>query len=156
MKKLDALLTRVHFCETTSAKELYKCIDENLALLDESLIYHYASSAYYGSATSTLYSMVDKYFPDIQESEYEVRSAAAFDEWDYYVYYDFTDKDVCDAWLAEMDNADHHWTYLLYGVYDRKDIGKEDAEPGYYQDNWGSPASVCGKTIARKRRHFVI
>ena len=67
MKKLDALLTRVHFCETTSAKELYKCIDENLALLDESLIYHYASSAYSGSATSTLYRMVDKYFPDKKE-----------------------------------------------------------------------------------------
>ena len=89
---------------------------------------------------------VHNYFPDIQESEYEVRSAAAFDEWNYQVYYDFTHKDICDAWLAEMDNADHHWTYLLYGVYDRKDIGQEDSEPGYYLSNWGGPASVCGNT----------
>ncbi|MBQ2173370.1 MAG: hypothetical protein II454_09300 [Bacteroidales bacterium] len=64
MGKFDELLTRVHFQETSSYRELYKSIDENLALLDESLIYHYASSAYSGSATSTLYQMVDKYFPD--------------------------------------------------------------------------------------------
>ena len=62
--KLDCLLTKVHFPETTSCRELYKSIDANLAYLDESLIYHYASSAYSGSATSTLYQMVDKYFPD--------------------------------------------------------------------------------------------
>ena len=67
MKKLDALLTRVHFIETDSYRELYRCIDENLALLDESLIYHYASSAYSGSATSALYRMLDKYFPDKKE-----------------------------------------------------------------------------------------
>ncbi|MBQ2514952.1 MAG: hypothetical protein II533_01295, partial [Bacteroidales bacterium] len=48
-------------------QELYKSIDTNLALLDESLIYHYASSAYSGSSTSTLYMMVDKYFPDKNE-----------------------------------------------------------------------------------------
>jgi pyruvate,water dikinase len=64
MGKFDELLTRVHFQETSSYRELYKSVDENLALLDESLIYHYASSAYSGSATSTLYQMVDKYFPD--------------------------------------------------------------------------------------------
>ena len=64
MGQFDELLTRVHFQETSSYRELYKSIDENLALLDESLIYHYASSAYSGSATSTLYQMVDKYFPD--------------------------------------------------------------------------------------------
>lgn len=67
MKKFDALLTRVHFVETTSCRELYKSIDANIALLDESLIYHYASSAYSGSATSTLYMMLDKYFPDKKE-----------------------------------------------------------------------------------------
>ena len=67
MKKFDALLTRVHFAETDSYRELYKSIDANIALLDESLIYHYASSAYSGSATSTLYMMVDKYFPDKKE-----------------------------------------------------------------------------------------
>jgi pyruvate,water dikinase len=67
MKKFDALLTRVHFAETDSYSELYKSIDANIALLDESLIYHYASSAYSGSATSTLYMMVDKYFPDKKE-----------------------------------------------------------------------------------------
>ena len=64
MGKFDELLTKVHFKETSSYRELYRSIDENLALLDESLIYHYASSAYSGSATSTLYRMVDKYFPD--------------------------------------------------------------------------------------------
>ena len=67
MGKFDKLLTRVHFAETSSAPELYKSIDANLALLDESLIYHYASSAYSGSASSTLYRMVDKYFPDKKE-----------------------------------------------------------------------------------------
>ena len=99
------------------------------------------------NSRKTIKYFVDKYFPDIQESEYEVRSAAAFDEWDYYVYYDFTDKDVCDAWLAEMENADYHWINFLYGVEDRKDIGKEGSIPGYDQNNWGSPAAVCGKTI---------
>ena len=64
MGKFDELLTKVHFLETSSYRELYNSIDENLACLDESLIYHYASSAYSGSATSTLYQMVDKYFPD--------------------------------------------------------------------------------------------
>ena len=67
MGKFDQLLTRVHFAETSSARELYGSIDANLALLDESLIYHYASSAYSGSASSTLYRMVDKYFPDKRE-----------------------------------------------------------------------------------------
>ena len=67
MKKFDALLTRVHFAETASYRELYRSIDAHIALLDESLIYHYASSAYSGSATSTLYRMVDKYFPDKNE-----------------------------------------------------------------------------------------
>ena len=67
MGKFDSLLTRVHFPETASYQELYKSIDANLALLDESLIYHYASSAYSGSSTSTLYMMVDKYFPDKKE-----------------------------------------------------------------------------------------
>ncbi len=62
--KLDNLLPKIHFPETDSYRELYKSIDANLAYLDESLIYHYASSAYSGSATSTLYQMVDKYFPD--------------------------------------------------------------------------------------------
>ena len=64
MKKFSTLLSKVHFARTTSYRELYKSIDANIALLDESLIYHYASSAYSGSATSTLYRMVDKYFPD--------------------------------------------------------------------------------------------
>ena len=64
MGKLDALIGRIHFADTSSFRELYKSIDSQLALLDESLIYHYAASAYSGSATSTLYRMVDKYFPD--------------------------------------------------------------------------------------------
>ena len=67
MGKFDQLLTKVHFPETASCRELYDSIDANLAYLDESLIYHYASSAYSGSATSTLYMMVDKYFPDKKE-----------------------------------------------------------------------------------------
>lgn len=64
MKRFDALLTKVHFAKTSSYRELYQSIDRNLAYLDESLIYHYASSSYSGSASSTLYRMVDKYFPD--------------------------------------------------------------------------------------------
>ncbi len=64
MKRFDTMLTKVHFTETTSYQELYRSIDHNLAYLDESLIYHYASSSSSGSATSTLYMMLDKYFPD--------------------------------------------------------------------------------------------
>ena len=64
IKSFDELLTRVHFEDTTSYRKLYKSIDTNIALLDESLIYHYASSSYSGSASSTLYMMLDKYFPD--------------------------------------------------------------------------------------------
>ena len=62
--KFDKLLRRVHFAQTADYKELYASIDKNLALLDESLIYHYASSSYSGSASSTLYQLVDPYFPD--------------------------------------------------------------------------------------------
>lgn len=64
MKRFDTMLTKVHFTETSSYQELYRSIDYNLAYLDESLIYHYASSSSSGSATSTLYMMLDKYFPD--------------------------------------------------------------------------------------------
>ncbi len=64
MKRFDTMLTKVHFAETTSYQDLYRSIDHNLAYLDESLIYHYASSSSSGSATSTLYMMLDKYFPD--------------------------------------------------------------------------------------------
>ena len=89
---------------------------------------------------------VNNYFPGIKESEYEVRAAAAFDEWVYYLYYDFTDKNLCDAWLAEMETWEGHWNYFLYGVYDKEDIGQEDARPGYEQDNWRSPGDTFGKT----------
>ena len=89
---------------------------------------------------------VDNYFPDIQESEYEVRPAAAFDEWNYNVYYDFTEKDLCDAWLAEMENWEGHWINFLYGVHDRADIGKEGAVPGYGRGNWIFPGNIYGKT----------
>ena len=65
--KFDKLLTRVHFADTADYKELYASIDQNLALLDESLIYHYAASSYSGSASSTLYQLVDAYFPDKQQ-----------------------------------------------------------------------------------------
>lgn len=67
MKKFTTVLAKVKFAKTDSCLELYKSIDANLALLDESLIYHYASSSYSGSATSTLYRLVDKYFPDKRE-----------------------------------------------------------------------------------------
>ena len=68
MGKLDRLIPRIAF-SGDSFRNLYASIDRNLVLLDESLIYHYASSAYSGSATSTLYMMLDKYFPD--KSEYQ-------------------------------------------------------------------------------------
>lgn len=64
LRKFDKLLGRVRFAQTTDYKELYASIDHNLALLDESLIYHYAASSYSGSASSTLYQLVDPYFPD--------------------------------------------------------------------------------------------
>ena len=67
MKKFKELLTKVHFTESSSYQDLYKSIDTNLAFLDESLIYHYASSAYSGRTTSTLYMMLDKEFPDKKE-----------------------------------------------------------------------------------------
>lgn len=67
MGKFDKLLTKVRFAETSSYKELYDSIDANLAYLDESLIYHYASSSYSGSSSSTLYQLVDPYFPDKKE-----------------------------------------------------------------------------------------
>lgn len=67
MGKFDKLLTKVHFPKTNDYRELYKSIDANLAYLDESLIYHYASSSYSGSASSTLYQLVDKFFPDKKE-----------------------------------------------------------------------------------------
>ena len=92
---------------------------------------------------SEVRSCIDNYFPDIQESEYEVRDTVAFDEWEYYIYFDFTVKDICDAWLAEMDNWEGHWNYFLYGYYDEE----EDVEwPGYYQNNWFSPGTTYGKT----------
>lgn len=64
MKRFADLLKTVHFVDTDSYEELYRSIDRNIALLDESLIYHYASSAYSGSATSALYQILDPYFPD--------------------------------------------------------------------------------------------
>lgn len=67
MKKFKELLTKVHFTESSSYQDLYKSIDTNLAFLDESLIYHYASSAYSGRTTSTLNMMLDKEFPDKKE-----------------------------------------------------------------------------------------
>lgn len=67
MGKFDKLLKKVHFARTEDYRELYRSIDKNIALLDESLIYHYASSAYSGSASSTLYRMVDPFFPDKKE-----------------------------------------------------------------------------------------
>ena len=66
-KKFDKMLTKVHFTSAESSRELYRSIDDNMPFLDESLIYHYASSSYSGSATSTLYMLVDKYFPDKKE-----------------------------------------------------------------------------------------
>ncbi|MBR1538824.1 MAG: hypothetical protein IJ636_04880 [Bacteroidales bacterium] len=67
MGKFDKLLKKVRFVQTASYRESYGSIDANLAYLDESLIYHYASSSYSGSATSTLYRLVDPYFPDKKE-----------------------------------------------------------------------------------------
>ena len=67
LAKFDKLLKRVRFVKTSSCRELYRSIDGNIGLLNESLIYHYASSAYSGSASSTLYRLVDAYFPDKKE-----------------------------------------------------------------------------------------
>lgn len=67
MAKFDALFDKVKFKETENYKEKYEDINDNLKYLDESLIYHYASSSYSGSASSTLYMMLDSYFPDKKE-----------------------------------------------------------------------------------------
>lgn len=67
MKKFDKLISEVHFTDTASCRELYGSISQELPLLDKSLIYHYASSAHSGSASSTLYRMLDAYFPDKKE-----------------------------------------------------------------------------------------
>ncbi|MCR4562551.1 MAG: hypothetical protein K5694_05060, partial [Bacilli bacterium] len=67
MKQFDKLLPKIIFTKEEDYKEIYASIDENLKYLDESLIYHYASSSNSGSATSTLYMMLDKYFPDKKE-----------------------------------------------------------------------------------------
>ena len=99
-----------------------------------------------GGCDAQVQLFVDRYFPGIKESEYEVRAGAAFDEWVYDLYYDFTDKDLCDAWLAEMENWEGHWNNFLYGVYDKEDIGQEDAEPGYEKGNWFTGGSKYGKT----------
>ena len=78
-----------------------------------------------GGCDAQVQLFVDRYFPGMKESEYEVRAGAAFDEWVYDLYYDFTDKDLCDAWLAEMENWEGHWNNFLYGVYDKEDIGRQ-------------------------------
>ncbi len=67
MKKFDKVLTKVKFAPSSSCRELYRSIDANMCHLDESLTCHYASSAYSGSASSTLYRLVDKFFPDKRE-----------------------------------------------------------------------------------------
>ena len=99
-----------------------------------------------GGCDAQVQLFVDRYFPGMKESEYEVRAGAAFDEWVYDLYYDFTDKDLCDAWLAEMENWEGHWNNFLYGVYDKEDIGQEDATPGYEKGNWFTGGSKYGKT----------
>ena len=62
--KLDRLIKKITFEKTSSCEELYRSIDASLPYLDESLIYHYAASSYSGSSTSTLYRLLDPYFPD--------------------------------------------------------------------------------------------
>jgi len=64
MGKLDRLIKKITFEKTSSCEELYRSIDASLPYLDESLIYHYAASSYSGSSTSTLYRLLDPYFPD--------------------------------------------------------------------------------------------
>lgn len=103
----------------------------------------YASSIY----SNEFRYFCDKFFPDISAADYEVRRGAGFDEWNYHLYYDFTWKDLCDAWLAEMDNWEGHWIHFLYGAYERAEIGNTDEEPGYYQGNWGGPVFIGGKTV---------
>ncbi|MCR5079310.1 MAG: hypothetical protein K6B65_05290 [Bacilli bacterium] len=66
-KRFDALFPKVRFENTLDHKKLYDSITFNLRYLDESLVYHYASSSNSGSASSTLYMMLDKLFPDKKE-----------------------------------------------------------------------------------------
>ena len=64
-KKLDNLLNRVKFISDDSCyQEIYDDISNKIKYLNECLIYHYQASSYSGSSISTLYMMLDKYFPD--------------------------------------------------------------------------------------------
>ena len=64
-KKIDKLINKINFIsDDSSALNIYQDICDKLKYLDECLIYHYSASSYSGSSISTLYMMLDKYFPD--------------------------------------------------------------------------------------------
>ena len=61
---------------------------------------------------------------------------APYDCKEYSCYYAFTNRDVINAWLNEMENWDGHWTYLLYGEASVPELNSDDTVPGYEHDNW--------------------
>ena len=64
-KKIDKLITQIKFDDNyKNAEDIYIDITKKLESLNQCLIYHYQASSYSGSSISTLYLMLDKYFPD--------------------------------------------------------------------------------------------
>ena len=67
----------------------------------------------------------------------------------YHTYYSFTDKQLIQAMVDEMDTWSGRWDYFLYGDehfnygYDSEDITR----PGYYFGNWGAGFGVIQDQI---------
>lgn len=66
-KKLNKLVFKTNFTVNSDIKEIYNEIDYKLRYLNKALIYHYAASSDSGSASSTLYQMLEKEFKDKNE-----------------------------------------------------------------------------------------
>ncbi len=68
-KKLNRLVNRTKFKEKDDIKKVYDEISHHLRYLNKALIYHYAASSDSGSASSTLYQMLEDQFEN--KSEYQ-------------------------------------------------------------------------------------
>ena len=56
----------------------------------------------------------------------------------YSIYYNFTEKQVIDAWVAEMETWNGHWELFRDGIRYGLDGTKTEGQPGYYVGNWGN------------------
>ena len=68
-KKLNKLVNKTKFIQENDLQSIYQEIDHHLMYLNKSLIYHYAASSDSGSASSTLYQMLEDQFSN--KSEYQ-------------------------------------------------------------------------------------